>query len=169
MIGWAPFSIQRIKDRKTSLFLFHVFCGRGVRWQRQVQIQTQVPGVSDGEHLTEHPGEEDFDKNSAFAEHSDKEHFGRNSAFAEHSDKERSGRNAAFVDHSDKKRSGRNSAFAERPDRGHSDRNSASAECFDKEHSGMVHFAEHLDMDFAAQESGTRALSFFSSFCGGGR
>ena len=110
--------------------------------------------MSDGEHLTEHPGEEDFDKNSAFAEHSDKERFGRNSAFAEHSDK----------DHS-----GRNSAFAERPDRGHSDRNSASAECFDKEHSGMVHFVERPDRDFAAQEPGTRALSFFSSFCGGGR
>ena len=139
MIGWAPFYIQRIKDRKTSLFLFHVFCGRGVRWQRQVQIQTQVPGVSDGEYLTEHPGKEDFDKNSAFAEYSDKDHSGRNSAFAEHSDKERSDRNSAF------------------------------AERFDKEHSGMVHFAERPDRDFAAQEPGTRALSFFSSFCGGGR
>lgn len=154
MIGWAPFSIQRIKDRKTSLFLFHVFCGRGVHWQRWGRILELCPGMSDGEHLTEHSGKEDFDKNSAFAEYSDKDHSGRNSAFAEHSDK----------DHS-----GRNSAFAERPDRGHSDRNSASAECFDKEHSGMVHFAEHLDRDFAAQEPGTRALSFFASFCGGGR
>ena len=154
MIGWAPFSIQRIKDRKTSLFLFHVFCGRGVHWQRRGRILGLCPGMSDGEHLTEHSGKEDFDKNSAFAEYSDKDHSGRNSAFAEHSDK----------DHS-----GRNSAFAERPDRGHSDRNSASAECFDKEHSGMVHFAEHLDRDFAAQEPGTRALSFFASFCGGGR
>ena len=154
MIGWAPFSIQRIKDRKTSLFLFHVFCGRGVHWQRRGRILELCPGVSDGEHLTEHSGKEDFDKNSAFAEYSDKDHSGRNSAFAEHSDK----------DHS-----GRNSAFAERLDRGHSDRNSASAECFDKEHSGMVHFAEHLDRDFAAQEPGTRALSFFASFCGGGR
>ena len=154
MIGWAPFSIQRIKDRKTSLFLFHVFCRRGVHWQRRGRILELCPGVSDGEHLTEHSGKEDFDKNSAFAEYSDKDHSGRNSAFAEHSDK----------DHS-----GRNSAFAERPDRGHSDRNSASAECFDKEHSGMVHFAEHLDRDFAAQEPGTRALSFFASFCGGGR
>ena len=139
MIGWAPFSIQRIKDRKTSLFLFHVFCGRGVHWQRWGRILELCPGMSDGEHLTEHSGKEDFDKNSAFAEYSDKDH------------------------------SGRNSAFAERPDRGHSDRNSASAECFDKEHSGMVHFAEHLDRDFAAQEPGTRALSFFASFCGGGR
>ena len=154
MIGWAPFSIQRIKDRKTSLFLFHVFCGRGVHWQRRGRILELCSGVSDGEHLTEHSGKEDFDKNSAFAEYSDKDHSGRNSAFAEHSDK----------DHS-----GRNSAFAERPDRGHSDRNSASAECFDKEHFGMVHFAEHLDRDFAAQEPGTRALSFFASFCGGGR
>ena len=154
MIGWAPFSIQRIKDRKTSLFLFHVFCGRGVHWQKWGRILELCPGMSDGEHLTEHSGKEDFDKNSAFAEYSDKDHSGRNSAFAEHSDK----------DHS-----GRNSAFAERPDRGHSDRNSASAECFDKEHSGMVHFAEHLDRDFAAQEPGTRALSFFASFCGGGR
>ena len=154
MIGWAPFSIQRIKDRKTSLFLFHVFCGRGVHWQRRGRILELCPGVSDGEHLTEHSGKEDFDKNSAFAEYSDKDHSGRNSAFAEHSDK----------DHS-----GRNSAFAERLDRGHSDRNSASAECFDKEHSGMVHFAEHLDRDFAAQKPGTRALSFFASFCGGGR
>ena len=139
MIGWAPFSIQRIKDRKTSLFLFHVFCGRGVHWQRRGRILELCPGVSDGEHLTEHSGKEDFDKNSAFAEYSDKDH------------------------------SGRNSAFAERPDRGRSDRNSASAECFDKEHFGMVHFAEHLDRDFAAQEPGTRALSFFASFCGGGR
>ena len=139
MIGWAPFSIQRIKDRKTSLFLFHVFCGRGVHWQRRGRILELCPGVSDGEHLTEHSGKEDFDKNSAFAEYSDKDH------------------------------SGRNSAFAERSDRGHSDRNSASAECFDKEHFGMVHFAEHLDRDFAAQEPGTRALSFFASFCGGGR
>ena len=154
MIGWAPFSIQRIKDRKTSLFLFHVFCGRGVHWQRRGRILELCPGVSEGEHLTEHSGKEDFDKNSAFAEYSDKDHSGRNSAFAEHSDK----------DHS-----GRNSAFAERPDRGHSDRNSASAECFDKEHSGMVHFAEHLDRDFSAQEPGMRALSFFASFCGGGR
>ena len=139
MIGWAPFSIQRIKDRKTSLFLFHVFCGRGVHWQRRGRILELCPGVSDGEHLTEHSGKEDFDKNSAFAEYSDKDH------------------------------SGRNSAFAERPDRGHSDRNSAFAECFDKEHFGMVHFAEHLDRDFSAQEPGTRALSFFASFCGGGR
>ena len=154
MIGWAPFSIQRIKDRKTSLFLFHVFCGRGVHWQKWGRILELCPGMSDGEHLTEHSGKEDFDKNSAFAEYSDKDHSGRNSAFAEHSDK----------DHS-----GRNSAFAERPDRGHSDRNSASAECFDKEHSGMVHFAEHLDRDFSAQEPGMRALSFFASFCGGGR
>ena len=154
MIGWAPFSRQRIKDRKTSLFLFHVFCGRGVHWQRRGRILELCPGVSDGEHLTEHSGKEDFDKNSAFAEYSDKDHSGRNSAFAEHSDR----------DHS-----GRNSAFAERPDREHSDRNSASAECFDKEHFGMVHFAEHLDRDFAAQEPGTRALSFFASFCGGER
>ena len=169
MIGWAPFSIQRIKDRKTSLFLFHVFCGRGVHWQKWGRILELCPGMSDGEHLTEHSGKEDFDKNSAFAEYSDKDHSGRNSAFAEHSDKDHSGRNSAFAEHSDKDHSGRNSAFAERPDRGHSDRNSASAECFDKEHSGMVHFAEHLDRDFSAQEPGMRALSFFASFCGGGR